>query len=413
MDDSRKCGLLPALLFWLSLALAANGWISSAAAEVFELKNGGKIYGKLLNADEKSPTEYVIETEEGMTVRLPVASVKVIPLRELEEKYINFVSNKEDDKKLHETMVKSCMDNNLLALAKAHRERILDLDPNNKQQREVLNYLFTERDGWIYEDKYYARMGMVKYKSNWKFPEEVAKIEAADAAKTATIKAGKELSRFIQDALQEGRRSAQAMQYLRDLKDPATIPKIQDLLLKGKEPVPSLPVKRLLVEALIRFQTPEALSILCELSLVEKGEIADRAREEAVKLSKPFVVSYYLSALLRSGPDGPDLEMVNRAGEGLGELGDRQAIKPLIKVLVAKKTRTVSPGGQTNVSANGGMSMGGKPVVEEKIIPNPGVLSGLQSLTGASVREPYNQAAWEQWYAETHSRSHLSLQRDP
>ncbi len=43
-----------------------------------------------------------------MTVRLPVASVKVIPLRELEEKYINFVANQEDDKKLHETMIKSC-----------------------------------------------------------------------------------------------------------------------------------------------------------------------------------------------------------------------------------------------------------------------------------------------------------------
>ncbi len=65
MNDSRKCGWLPTLLFGLSLTLSANGWVSSARAEVFELKNGGKIYGKLLNADEKTPTEYVIETEEG------------------------------------------------------------------------------------------------------------------------------------------------------------------------------------------------------------------------------------------------------------------------------------------------------------------------------------------------------------
>ncbi len=82
--------------------------------------------------------------------------------------------------------------------------------------------MFTERDGWIYEDKYYARMGRVKYKSNWKFPEEVAKIEAPKR-KNATVKGWQGLSRYIQDALQEGLVPPRPCSNLRDLKDPATI----------------------------------------------------------------------------------------------------------------------------------------------------------------------------------------------
>lgn len=382
-----------------------------AFAQVFQTKNGGKFHGKWLNENEKSPTEYEIETDDGMIVRIPVAGTKITPLKDVEKKYLEKAEKSKDDLATHEGFVEACMDKSLISLAKAHRERILDLDPENKIQREVLNYVYTDRDGWIYEDKYFARMGMVRHKSDWKFPEEVMIADRIKSDKEATIKAGKELGRYIQDASQDGKRSMQAMIALRSLNDPYTTPKIRELLLNGKETVVSPAIRQTLVEALIRIKTPDALSILLELRLQGRGELETIAFQEATKINRPFAINFYLAALVRSNADGPMIDVINEAGVALGELGDAQAIKPLIKFLTAKRTKLVSPGGQTNVSASGGFSTGGKPQYEESIIQLKGVLSGLQAITGANFQ--YNQAEWERWYANEYSRTHLPLQRDP
>jgi len=112
---------------------------------------------------------------------------------------------------------------------------------------------------------------------------------------------------------------------------------------------------------------------------------------------------------------------VNRAGDCLARLGDKDATLPLINALVTQHqfviqqggppgsmTNTFSPSGQ---SGAGGMSMGNSSKVIKKQLQNSGVRGALVTMYPDAGNLQYDIDAWRAWYSQTQTSSNVNLRR--
>jgi hypothetical protein len=112
-----------------------------------------------------------------------------------------------------------------------------------------------------------------------------------------------------------------------------------------------------------------------------------------------------------------DNEIVNRAAAALGQIGDRDAIGPLIDALVTRHKFQVGEGGPDQHAYNfspdsGGFSFGGSgPKIVMQSIRNPEALSALVMLSGG-VSFDYDQAQWRQWLAAQARVNAVDVRRD-
>ena len=109
--------------------------------------------------------------------------------------------------------------------------------------------------------------------------------------------------------------------------------------------------------------------------------------------------------------------MVNRAAEALGQIGNRDAVGPLINAVVTKHKTKVA-GGNSNQhaytftpSGGGGMSFGSAPpkVITQEV-ENPAVLAALAKISGANFG--FDQAAWHNWLASDAKAHPIDIRRD-
>jgi len=101
---------------------------------------------------------------------------------------------------------------------------------------------------------------------------------------------------------------------------------------------------------------------------------------------------------------------------------DPTSILPLIGALVTvHKYQVTQGGGPGSISPTFGMgpgggagpsglSIGGRPKIIQRDIPNRAVLDTLVSLTGRNYQ--YDEAAWKEWYASQTRVEHVNLRRD-
>jgi hypothetical protein len=110
--------------------------------------------------------------------------------------------------------------------------------------------------------------------------------------------------------------------------------------------------------------------------------------------------------------------VVNRAGWGLGQLGDPAAIPALIEALTTKHKFLMGSGGgngnyNLGFSPTGGnsFSTGGGPKMVEREIENKAVLTALTKLTPEGTNFGLDKRAWRNWYALTRNGEGKSLRR--
>ncbi len=384
---------------------------TSACADILELHNGSKLYGKWLNPtkDANRPALFEFETEEGAQIAIASRQVKnVIVESENEKKYMSIISKAGDDVAVHMNAKKWCMEHNLTALADAHYGRILDLEPDNKEARARLNYVLTKPDGWVREDRLYGSNGMIKREGKWRFPEDIALEEMRQKVKEEIAKSGKEFERHWN----EGSRSDQSQAYLLSVKSPSVVPKIRELL-KGKAPPQT---HSLLFDILSRIQSPESVSVLGEQAITNPEA---RLRQQSLDALKQFgasiAISNFESRLKNINKQSDTPEIVNRLAYALRELDARQSIPTLIDRLITEHITTTNGGGnnQAGFSTDGGTSFGqgNRSAKISQQSQNRDVLSALRYLTNADFG--FDQAKWRYWYAENSAKTRLSLRRDP
>ena len=152
--------------------LAMLVMLPPATAEVFLLRNGGRIEGELLNAEQNPRTSYVISLSNGGQITLDAAMVeKVQPLRPELAEYEKVRRQYPDTVQGQLQLAAWCRDHNLPAQHKTHLERVIQLDPDQADARRLLGYR-KFKDKWMTLEEEKAEQGYVKRDGRWMTQED-------------------------------------------------------------------------------------------------------------------------------------------------------------------------------------------------------------------------------------------------
>lgn len=379
-----------------------------ARADIYVLANDGQVRGELANADESPRHKYVIRTPDGASVTLDRDQVKqIIPQlpAELEFEKIRptFAETADDQWRLAEW----CRENSLTRQRQAVLEHVIELNPEMRQARLALSY--QQIDGrWLQKEQIMQEKGYVRYKNEWRLPQEVELIErrqkddAAERQWYATLKRWRMW-------LDGDTRADQARESLLSIRDAHAVPALQLLLNSERD----REVRMLYVRALAAVGTPAAVRTLVDRSLDDADvEIRLACLDRLVGHPQPEVVAAYVAALTSQ-----DNSRINRAAYALGKLGDKSAIGPLIDSLVT--SHMIQEGADnpnsinTAFSPQAGMafSAGSSTKKVQRAFNNQPVFDALALLTGG-VNLNFDQKAWKTWYASQKSKTTIDVRRD-
>ncbi len=376
----------------MMLALA----LTPARADIFELSNGGRISGELINKDESPRTKYVVQVGDGATLTFDRAQVKKVTAQspaelEYEKIFPTYADTAEDQLRLADW----CKEKNYAKGRKVALERVIQLDPDNKIAHMALGY--SQVDGrWIQQDQFMQEQGRVRYNGEWVFPEEKTLLEQKRKDELAEKQCYTTLKK-LRAGLNDPSRIDQIHDELSNIKEPSAVPALAQAL----DSEGNRQARVWFLEALGRIGTGDAIKAIVEHSLGDSDDelrltCFDQLTGNAARLAVPL----YVTAL-----KSKDNVRVNRAGYALGKLGDKTAILPLIDALVTTHTYTLDEGsnpGQISTgfspTGGGGMTMGSKPMRVHREMSNQQVLDALVSLAGG-VNFGFDGRAWHRWYA--------------
>jgi hypothetical protein len=334
---------------------------------VIELKNGGRIQGELVDSDDESAATYTIKTAGGGHVSVDRAKVaRVVP-------------QAKDRVEARETPVQN------------------DVDDDD--------------GGRMTRDEIMAARGMIWYDGKYRTRQHVELLKQAKEIRTTESEWNNRLKRWrrwLTGRRQD--RAAEAEREIRAIRDPAAAAGIVEML--GAEQNPA--VKRLLIDVAVQIEDQQTLDVLVTLSLYDPNEeLRYQCLEYLIESGRPGIIRPYIRELRH-----PDNVIINRAAVALEEIGNRDAIGPLVNALVTKhKFQTgggssdqhaysFTPSGGTSMNFGGG---GPKTVVEQ--VENRAVLTALVKLSGG-VNFGYDREQWHDWLAAQAKANPVDVRRD-
>lgn len=380
-----------------------------ARGDVFELANGGRIEGRRVESADDRET-YTIETATGR-ISIARSQVEKVESTSAEEReYAALARRLPDTVDAHWKLSEWCREHKLRRESQQHLARILELDPQHVEARTLLG--FKKNDGqWMTRDEVMNSRGLVLYDGRYVTSQHVELLERAKDAKLSQADWSDKFERWRRALVgRRADRAAQALAEVRQVRDPMAAAPLVRLLEREEDP----DLKRLWIQVAAEIDQPSCIGALIDLSLYDNDEeIRTMSLDALVDLRRPEIVAPYVRALGHKNN-----EIVNRAGEAIGQLGNRDAIGPLISALITNHRFQISGGnsGQMGVSfapdgSSGGMSFGGGgPKFVNKEIRNPAVLGALVQLAGTSF--DYDQNAWRAWLAAQARAKTVDVRRD-
>lgn len=405
---SMRFGRLAVLAAWSAVSLGAA---DAARGELFELANGGRLRGELVNRDELPRATYVIKLAGGGQVVLPRAAVKeVVVERPALVEYEQLRQARPDTVEGHWELAEWCRERNLSTQRRVHLERIIDLEPDHLEARRGLGY--SRHDGqWKTQEQIMAQRGYVRYGSQWRLPQEIKLIEERKRLQAAEGAWFRELKRLRKD-LESPEKARVAQERIRRIDQPVALKALREYF--DKERVEA--VKLLYLEAIANLGTPGALALLTDISLFDEfREVRLSALDYLKKHKHPDVVRAYVAGLRHK-----DNRVVNRAALGLAAVGDESVLAPLIDALQTTHTFKVVTGspGMSNTFQTGGpplpggsgFSFGQKTHIIKQQMRNEAVRDALIHLSG--VNFGYDEQRWRAWLAQQRPQLSEDFRRD-
>lgn len=386
----RTVSFIQAVIFTCFIIIVLN---VSAQAESLILKNGGRLEGTILNPAGKNPPEvYQFKTHSG--IRLDISSDQVdytVYAGGAYEQYDKKVRSMADSVDGHLAMALWCKNNKLSSLEDRHYRRVLELEPENETARKALGY--QKRNGvWTTKDEVMQAEGMVKYNGKWMLPQEKELIEKRNAGKQSSNQWRKKVNQWQSELY--GKKHAQAESGLRSIQDPNAVDALAQALSTDKRDKARL----MYISILGDLGTPEAMRVLGQCAMNDPvEEIRLSCLDELKKHHAQAAVDYFCIELKSKAN-----VRVNRAAELIGEIGDMNAVPPLIAALTTKHKYIIAagPGMSASQGTDGaaGMTMGGGPKTVYKIHQNEPVLTALNKITGQNLG--FDKSAWTVWFSK-------------
>jgi hypothetical protein len=295
-------------------------------------------------------------------------------------------------------MAKWCKDKKLSDEFDFHAREVLRLDPDHAEARQALGYRKVE-NAWVQPDDLMREQGFVKHNGKWRLPQD---IELEEARKQIDIaeKQWKSQLKTWRNAIDRGRKQAEAIEGFRNIDDPNAGPALAELL----EKEPDVALCRLYIEILGRLRTGVATKTLIHTAI---NHYETQVRDAALTELAPYAAAS-ATRVFRSALASKNHRHVLNAAAGIERMNQPEAVPDLINALVTEHQVKVTQGagsGQIGASfspsgAGGGLSVGSKTTVVKKRLQNLEVLTALRTLTKeAGVNFGYDQEAWRAWYA--------------
>lgn len=391
-------------IFIVSLAT-----FSSAQADTYQLKTGGEVVGTLVERGDQG--SYVVKTVEGVKLTLPRFDVvKIIPENPALLEYESRARSLPDTVEAHRQLAAWCTENRLNEQADHHWQRLLKIDPADQQARESLDY---QRHGnrWMTREQIMQERGLVMYRGRYRTPQDIALREAQEQAEKVEADWYGTLKNY-RNWLTNPRRSREAEEGIAQITDPHAVP----ALLKWLDDEPDQWTHRLLLETLQAIKHPDSIRTLVQLS-IESPDPDERQQciDYLLRLEDPISITPYVKRL--TGKKNANV-LVNRAAYALGQLGNAEAISPLIDALHTEHKYVTRHGSDQQIAVGmssaggGGLNVGGK---GRKIITkqhqNLQVKRALNTLSGGEDYG-YSEVAWRRWFVNEQQYKYYSSRRD-
>ncbi len=394
------------VLVWLALACVGP----MTAADVFVLRQGGRLRGTWMNRQEPAPNQYLIRTEEGGLLKLDAAEVRLaLPQDPRLAEYERRLERCADRVDGHWQLSEWCREQDLKEQRETHLQRILELDPDHARARHALGY--SQIGGqWVTREGIQRRRGYQRYAGRWRLSQEIELLEATQAAEQAEKRWLTQMVRW-REMLSTGAAS-EAYQGFAGLRDPHAVRGLAELLKQESY----RQVKLLYIDALAQIGTSPAISALVDATLQDPDEeVFHACLDKVIRLRPPHVEKRYVEAL----KDENNVRL-NRAAYALGRLEDKSVLSPLINALVTThyivlpkpsdaytatfaKTDGGGPAGGSPLGGTG-FSAGGEAQVIPRTVKNEEVLTALIRLSGGA-NFGFDQRAWRYWLDNQNKQS--------
>jgi hypothetical protein len=366
---------------------------STAPAEVFVLAGGGRVVGEWINRDDSPREKYIVQAADGAKITLdPEAVQEILKPRPEEAEYERIRPTYADTAAAQWELAQWCREHKLKAQRETHLRRVIELDPNHVEARHALGYSQVEGQ-WTTPKEVMTKQGYVRRNGKWMTAQEIEVENKKQEQKAAQLKWLNDIKRWR--GWLGGVRDDKARENIRAIDNPDAVKG----LAVGMHDEDRSEVRKMLAAALSRVDTNEAALTLAYYAIFDEvDDVRETCLDHLSTKKRPDVIAYFVLKLRDK-----DNLIVNRAGICLGRMKDPSAIGPLIDALITvHKFKISKPGGDNAMSASfgsggTGMSMGAKPTILRREIPNQAVLDALVALTGRNY--VFDKQAWKAWYA--------------
>jgi hypothetical protein len=403
-------------------------------ADVIKLRNGGEVRGKISrDISIKTADPLIIETLSGSVLAIERKHIKFATRRLLRyEEYETRARRTAATVTAQWELAEWCRAKSMKAEREKHLRRIIDLEPDHLVARKILGY--TKTDGkWSTHDERQRARGLVKYRSRYITPEELALTEKSNAETARVREWNKKIKRWhAWMTYRLPSRRKEGTEKLLAIRDPDAVVGLSRYFRDDKNSRMRLFYLRRLAD----IPGPNPIGPLVWQSLNDQNQELRYASLNTIPKSQyPTAMSMFARALRNSYN-----VIVQRAALGMARVGDERAIPALIEALVTThryRIRIPDRSGTTTFGTNGSTGAGANqnvipPQVEAMmragllpngVIINPPiglkkpkrtkvitvsrshqnseVLTALRKITGQSFN--YNKRDWRLWVASAKS----------
>jgi len=324
------------------------------------------------------------------------------------------------------TLTEWCREKKLKSEAEVHARMVLELDPEHEGARRLLGHQ-NIRGRWQDPEENQRRQGKVKVNNAWVLPEILQISQALEEYNAKQVEWKRNLRLWMQQASRPGRGREQAIERLRNTRDPEAVDALVEFLTESKPAAPSLEQRDWLLEALCGIPTLASSYALLDyyMTVGDHDEGRDRAirtlarrPEHKPQLARRLVAELDIdklgdrSKLTDRGVALSNQRRLERAATGLRLIDVKIGIEPLIVSLRVPYTlKTRIQDGAANVGGNvQGFGGGGRELNETFVLENLSAAETLQAFTGQ--RFGNNQEAWMRWWIDANTPANLDLSRD-
>jgi hypothetical protein len=312
------------------------------SADIVRLPNGGEVRGEL-SESRKSGEPIEVKTLLGGRIVLDVSQAESVSRRPaLVEEYVTRSRRIPDTLEAHWELANWCRDNGLTRQRNEQLGHVIAYDPEHAAARRALGHIRHQGE-WMSRDDAMKAQGYVKYKGKYVTRQELDLLNKTAAEREAEVEWYPKVRTWFGWATgQNSTRRGKGLESLLSIDSADANPALDEFIGDSDD----MSWRLFFVERLRVIAGEKPVPILVRLSL---KDAEPRVRKAAFSSIDHEHLDRALPYLVEALEDETN-DIVQRAAEALGAIGDTRAVPPLIRALVTSHKVNVQVPSQNTVS---------------------------------------------------------------